>query len=253
MASFFRDLKAKRESARAESEARSAQLDHAAETDAWREQLDGATARLELAQAVADPDGIDLDEDAPILLKKGEFALAVIAGAGLVEMGRERGSYQGGSHGVSVRAMKGVSYRVGAHKGVFVQGPEILKIVDNGTAVVTNQRVVFQGMGKTREWLFTKLIGIDHASEGGSSIIHVSNRQNASGLAYGEAVANEVRFRLDVALALFSSDLDDLIAELKSDVAAIEAERPVLRELVGETTRPPLPPAPPPMDSVEGL
>ena len=79
-----------------------------------------------------------------------------------------------------------------------------------GTTVVTNQRVVFQGAGKTREWLFSKLIDVDHSTGTGSSMLHVSNRQNASGLVYGDEAADDVRFRLDVALAMYSSDIDEI-------------------------------------------
>ena len=123
--------------------------------------------------------------------------------------------------------MKEVSYRVGGHKGTFVAGPEVLKMVDEGTAVVTNQRVVFQGTGKTREWLFSKLIGVDHDPERGISMLHVSNRQKASGLAYGEDISDPFRLRIDVALAHFTDDLEGLRIALKQRVAEVEAQEPV--------------------------
>ncbi len=150
----------------------------------------------------------------------------MITGIGLVEMGREADSYQGGSQGVSLRVMKGVSYRVGGHKGTFVAGPEVLKMVDEGTAVVTNQRVAFQGAGKTREWLFTKLIGVDHDPQRGMSMLHVSNRQKASGLAYGEEISDAFRLRMDVALAHHTGDLAGLQVVLKERIVELEAEQP---------------------------
>lgn len=123
--------------------------------------------------------------------------------------------------------MKGVSYRVGGHRGTFVAGPEVLKIVDHGTAVVTNRRVVFQGAGKTREWLYAKLIGIEHDPVRGMSMLHVSNRQKASGLVYGEEISDAFRLRMDVALAHFTDDLEDLRVALKERVNEIEAKEPV--------------------------
>jgi len=150
----------------------------------------------------------------------------VIDGAGLIEIGRERGTYRGGSRGVSVRVMKGVSYRVGAHRGEYVPRPHVQKVVDTGTAVITNHRVVFQGAGKTREWAFSKLIGIDHAAGVGASMIHISNRQRASGLASGEDAADEIRFQLELVLAHHSSTLDRLLAQLKAEIARLEHTKP---------------------------
>jgi hypothetical protein len=171
--------------------------------------------------------GFNARDSSPILLKKGEFLILVVENAGLVEMGRERGTYQGGSQGVSIRITRGVYYRVGGHRGTFVPGPETLKIVDQGTSVITNQRVVFQGAGKTREWLFTKLIGVDHDPGKGLSMLHVSNRQRASGLAYGSDIADDFRFRMDLALAHHSGDLEGLLADLKNEVARLEEDRPI--------------------------
>jgi hypothetical protein len=142
-------------------------------------------------------------------------------------MARDRGTYQGGSQGVSFRVAKGVSYRVGGHRGTFTPGDEELKIVDEGTAVVTNQRAVFQGAGKTREWLFTKLIGVDHDPESGISMLHVSNRQKASGLGYGEDLADDVQLRMDVALAHFREEIEGLQVARKERVAELERSAPL--------------------------
>jgi hypothetical protein len=221
---FFKELMAKQEERRREVEQRRLTERYEKDRADWKKGLE--SARADLAIAEASPKDFIESGDAPILLKKGEFAILVITSIGLVEMGREGGSYQGGSQGVSLRVMKGVSYRVGGHKGTFVPAPELLKIVDQGTAVITNQRVVFQGAGKTREWLFTKLIGVDHDPERGMSMLHVSNRQKASGLAYGEDISDAFRLRMDVALAHFSDDLEGLKVALKERVAEVEAEEP---------------------------
>ena len=86
--------------------------------------------------------------------------------------------------------------------------------------------MVFQGAGKTREWLFTKLIGVDHDPERGMSMLHVSNRQKASGLAYGEEISDAFRLRMDVALAHHMGDLAGLQVVLKERIAELEAEEP---------------------------
>jgi hypothetical protein len=221
---FFKELMAKHEERRRELELRRLTEDYDEDRADWEEELESARADLAIAEASPE-DFLELG-DAPILLKKSEFPILVITNVGLVEMGREGGSYQGGSQGVSLRVMKGVSYRVGGHRGTFVPTPETLKVVDKGTAVVTNQRVVFQGSGKTREWLFTKLIGVDHDPELGMSMLHVSNRQKASGLAYGEDISDAFRLRMDVALAHFTDDLEGLQVLLKERVAEVEAEEP---------------------------
>jgi hypothetical protein len=220
---FFKELMTKQEERRRVAEQKHLAAEYGEYRADWGQELESARADLAVAEAAPE----DFAGDAPILLKKGEFAILVITNIGLVEMGREAGSYQGGSRGVSFRVMKGVSYRVGGHRGTFVAGPEVLKIVDRGTAVVTNQRVVFQGAGKTREWLYTKLIGIEHDPVRGMSMLHVSNRQKASGLVYDEAISDAFRLRMDVALAHFTDDLEDLQVALKERVREIEAREPV--------------------------
>jgi hypothetical protein len=194
--------------------------------DEWSSRFEETKIMLDVARHSKES-GFNARDESPILLKKGEFLILVIENAGLVEMGRERGSYRGGSQGVSIRVTKGVYYRVGGHRGTFVPGPETLKIVDQGTSVITNQRVVFQGAGKTREWLFTRLIGVDHDPGRGVSMLHVSNRQRASGLAYGSDIADDFRFRMDLALAHHSGDLEGLLTDLKNEVGRLEEDRPI--------------------------
>ncbi len=49
--------------------------------------------------------------------------------------------YEGGSHGVSLRLMKGVSYRVGSHRG-HLRKEEQLVETSRGYLVLTNKRVI---------------------------------------------------------------------------------------------------------------
>jgi len=50
--------------------------------------------------------------------------------------------YSGGSQGVSIRVMKGVTYRVGAHRGHLVKDQMYVEIA-RGVLVITNQRLLF--------------------------------------------------------------------------------------------------------------
>lgn len=59
-----------------------------------------------------------------------------------------RRSYQGGSQGVSLRIMKGVSYRVGGSRGHLVSETGIVA-VSEGDLVLTSKRVIFKGDKKS--------------------------------------------------------------------------------------------------------
>ena len=115
------------------------------------------------------------------MLKKGEVAIDSVP-AQLLEYRSTGSSYVGGSQGVSVRIMKGVSYRVGANRGQLVKNPDALSVIDSGDATFTNQRVVFGGQAQTREWAFDKLVDFDAGANGTQVMISVSNRQKVSGL-----------------------------------------------------------------------
>lgn len=108
-----------------------------------------------------------------IMLKKNEVAHLESAAALLKEV--QIKEYRGGSHGVSFRIARGVSYRVGASRGrMHVVGTE-LQTQDEGTLTVTSHRAVFAGTRKTVEISFAKLLGLNVFNDGIQ--FHVSNRQ----------------------------------------------------------------------------
>jgi hypothetical protein len=72
--------------------------------------------------------------------------------------------YSGGSHGVSVRLMKGVSYRVGQQRGQFISQTG-LTIVSDGYFIVTNKRLVFSGSRKSVSTNFDKLLDLELYSD----------------------------------------------------------------------------------------
>lgn len=133
-----------------------------------------------------------------LLLKTGELPFWS-ATAALIEPRVQQGHYVGKSTGVSLHVAKGVNYRVGGMRGHYVPGPEVQTPIDHGQVFVTSQRGVFEGGRTTREWLFTKLLGADASSDDHAVLLHVSNRQKASGLVLGQLGA---RFQAYLALGV---------------------------------------------------
>lgn len=133
-----------------------------------------------------------------LLLKTGELPFWS-ATAALIEPRVQQGHYVGKSTGVSLHVAKGVNYRVGGMRGHYVPGPEVQTPIDHGQVFVTSQRGVFEGGRTTREWLFTELLGADASSDDHAVLLHVSNRQKASGLVLGQLGA---RFQAYLALGV---------------------------------------------------
>lgn len=73
--------------------------------------------------------------------------------------------YQGGSSGVSIRIAKGVSFRLGQHKGKMVSKSAIIP-VDSGSFIVTNKRIMFKGKNKSYAYPFSQLIGFSVYTDG---------------------------------------------------------------------------------------
>jgi hypothetical protein len=166
-----------------------------------------------------------------IRLNKGEHVLMGLrGGSGLVEPRASGGSYQGGSTGVSFRVMKGVSYRVGNHRGTYVPGPEVQKIIDSGgDTYVTTQRVLYSSPNRNRDWQHAKTVDLFHsdtvAPGWGATYISVSNRQKTSGFIYPLENARQMRDRLVLAYAIFDGTIEDLATGLKAQSVEIEGNK----------------------------
>lgn len=65
--------------------------------------------------------------------------------------------YEGGSHGVSFRIVKGVSYRVGASKGHLISDTGIVSM-GTGEFIITSKRVIFRGNGKSFAFKLDKIL-----------------------------------------------------------------------------------------------
>jgi hypothetical protein len=158
--------------------------------------------------------------------KRGESLFGAFNGCRLIEVKRGAGTYQGGYSGFSFRVSRGISYHVGGSRGTFVQGSEQLQITDEGEAVVTNKRVVFQGGLNSREWAFNKLISVQHDPSKPISLIHVSNRQKVSGISYPADQAAQVRFALELGAAIESGSTWALVGSLQTERAEHASSRP---------------------------
>jgi len=108
---------------------------------------------------------------------------------------------------------------LGQSAGTFVQGEENPTIIDTGNVSITSQRVVFQGEKYTREWEFSKLIGVMHYSDRPLTAIQVSNRQKTSGIAYTQEISAIFQLAMTVAVAMFRGEDDEMLSELREELA----------------------------------
>jgi hypothetical protein len=174
-----------------------------------------------------------------VQLKHDERVFMIAQNCPLVEPRRGPGHYQGGYQGISIPiGDTGIRYRVGRGRGTMVPGTEQPTVIDTGVATITDQRVVFQGPMQTREWSFAKLIGYENFDEPHWTALHVSNRQKTSGIAYDQANALDVQFRLELALAHFNNRVDQFVQQLEAEVASHQATRPSDPSLPGAAPRP---------------
>ena len=79
----------------------------------------------------------------PVVLTKAEKVIWMYPNVECLE-DKKRTRYVGGSQGVSVRIVKGVSYRVGNHRGEKVQ-EEYTQSIGYGDLYVTTKNVIFCG------------------------------------------------------------------------------------------------------------
>ena len=190
----------------------------------WTHERDGYAQLLEVAKHFP---GSATDD---ILLKPGEALFYSVTGSALIEERKGKGTYHGGSAGVSIPIGsihgRSVRYRVGATRGHYVQGAPVQTAVDRGTTYITNQRVVFQGAKQTRECLFTKLIAASRDDAAGETTLSVSNRQKPTTIHYGPSIAGDFNFRLELALAHFEGTVPELVAQMQEHLNQIETQRP---------------------------
>ncbi len=195
---------------------------------AQKEAAAKAKAGADLKTAIVDLIGIAEGETrdpegGSLVLKSGEQLVYVMSGGGLFEPRRERGHWSGRSAGFSVPVADGIRFRVGKSAGTYVQGQEKPTIIDTGDISFTTQRVVFQGGKYTREWPFSKLVGVVHDANQPCTAIQVSNREKTSGIVYAGLSPEIVRLKLEVAVAIFNGDGPDAARELRDKLRELDA------------------------------
>jgi len=99
-----------------------------------------------------------------LILQKEEVCHASIP-AQLIEERVVSRNLSGGSQGVNLRIMKGVSYRVGQQKGQMVSQSGMVPVSD-GYFVITNKRLVFTGDRKSVSTTIPKLLDLHIFSDG---------------------------------------------------------------------------------------
>jgi Protein of unknown function (DUF2510) len=179
----------------------------------------------------------------PLMLKAGERLVNALSPGGLFEPRREAGHWSGRSAGFSVPVADGVRFRIGKSAGTYVQGADKPTIIDTGDISFTTQRVVFQGGKYTREWLFSKLIGITHDASQPCTAIQVSNREKTSGIVYQGRSPDLVRLHLAVAVAIFNGEGAEVVQELRdklNDLDTAVPPEPSSGALPPQTTTAPL-------------
>jgi hypothetical protein len=146
---LFEKMKEKAEHRKQQKAFESAQAAHAE----WQARVAKVMDYIEIAREF---NGLPPGEvDSPLVPKKDETIYAIVERAGLVEPRRLPGQWQGAHRGASIRIAKGVYWRTGGSRGTYKQGEERQTLIDNGTAVITSQRVVFLGAKHTREWAYS--------------------------------------------------------------------------------------------------
>jgi hypothetical protein len=101
--------------------------------------------------------------NAPIVVQKDEIVHWQV-NATLLTPKTVTTGYVGGSRGVSIRVMKGVSYRVGSSRSTPIR--ESVTIRNAGNLIVTNKRIVFTGSGKSFSIGYKQLLSFDPYSNG---------------------------------------------------------------------------------------
>ena len=97
---------------------------------------------------------------------------------------------------------------------------------DEGSAIITTERVLYAGALATREWIFKKLINITH-SPAGYSVFATTGVGTPGGIAYGPDVATEVQFRIELGAAIARNRLPQYLAELEAQRAQHAGQMPV--------------------------
>ncbi|MFM7262434.1 MAG: hypothetical protein ACKO1X_01625 [Acidimicrobiales bacterium] len=202
---------------------------HHNDLEEWKAVSDRLTSWIETVQACVDG---KIDEqfvdrsDYGFMFDSDEFAVACISGTALLQVVKTPGSYRGGYGGVSFPVFGRVRGHVGSQRGTFVPGPEVQKVTDTGITMITNRRVMFRGDLRTDQWVFAKMMSMQH-SEDGITTISMSSRGKPEAVGYGEEQAPEIQFRFEIGAALARDTLPRFLDELRAEQKHHEEGKPI--------------------------
>src|SRR5947209_12328140 len=190
----------------------------------WQDEADALRAHLTIATTFAGATAAD-EASVPLRLAPGERVFSVLERASLVEPRKQPERWSAGYTGFSFRLARGVRYRTAA-TGKKERGEEPPAAVDKGMATITDRRVVFQGSRRKREWAFDKLVGYHNDGRVPVTLFNVSCREKVSGLLYERTQAEDVHFRLALALAHQGGSVEAFVDHIERQLAVHEADRP---------------------------
>lgn len=121
----------------------------------------GTSAPIPLS--LQDDEALPIIYESPVILQDGE-ACHYSSTVDRVTTKNKVVGYSGGSHGVSLRVCKGMSYRVGASKGVPIRQDVLEK--NSGNLSITNKRIVFMSEKGSFDKSITKLSAIEPFQDG---------------------------------------------------------------------------------------
>jgi hypothetical protein len=196
----------------------------------WQEEADALRGHLNVACTFAGATAAD-EPSVPLRLAAGERVFSVLEQASLVEPRKRPERWSVGYTGFSFRLARGLRYRAVGSAGKKEHGEEPPDPIDRGMATITDRRVVFSGARRTREWAFDKLAGYHNDGRVPLTLFHVSNREKVSGLLYGAGQAEELHFRLALALAHHGGTVNEFVNHIERQLAVHEAGRPEPPEL----------------------
>ncbi len=171
------------------------------------------------------------DIDGFLALRKGEKAIYQRDEVQLREYKGTGSSYKGGNAGVIIRATDNVGFTLGGSQGSLTPNPEEQTIIDTGTAIFTNQRILFAGPNHAREWEFDKLINFQTGDNGFVADLAVSNRTRVSALAADSATGITPGIMASICIELFKDGEEEarvvaqeLIADIRKKAADLRAK-----------------------------
>jgi hypothetical protein len=110
----------------------------------------------------------------------------------------------------------------------------IQKYGEVGDVILTTNRVLFNGMFNTKEWLFSKWNGAAVSADETDYIFNVSNRQKTSGVLFGARDGREFNRFLSCALIAAEYGIDRVIKEIDKNLKELEEDKPAIPPLALE-------------------